>query len=429
LTVETFIEDGIELVIIKALLTNINYALKVFATLPTADIFENANAKKLYKFTKEYYSKYNKLPSSKIIDYAAETHEDLRGFWNEVNQLDDSVIENLDYITDSTVKFIKNALMKRAILSSVDLIKSPDKYGEIEKKVREAMEVSFDIYLGMSYKDSLAERIAFARNYNVTGISTGISQFDDALKIGRGTLPKNIYVIASESNLGKSIVLCNMAGAALTQQRNVLFISLEMQEHFLAQRIDAILTHIGINDIYDVDKEKQLRSRFGLAEKQMGDANLFIKEYPPGSINIQHIRALINDLRMYNNFVPEMIIVDYINLMMPARDGENRYHQLKYITEELRALSYEFNAPVITAAQVNREGYNHAAPSMDMMGESMGIVHTADCIVMLSQSEEERMVGQLNWHVVKNRLGERARDFPTSIDYNTLRIFDWLTGT
>jgi len=251
---DEFVKDKIENIIIKTILNDINYALKIFAIAPDYKVFRRDPTKKLYKFIRAYYEKYQKLPTEDSIKSLCSKEEDLRNFMDEVSEIPDELIENRDFVVDTSTDYLKRTLFRNALMESALAMEDSDKYDTVLTKMRKAMEVSFDIYLGMSYIDTLEERLQFARSYNIDGIRTGIDLLDETLNIGKGYLPKNIYVISSESNLGKSIVLCNTAAEALMQNKNVLFISLEMQEFFIGQRIDAILTRINISDIYDHDQ-------------------------------------------------------------------------------------------------------------------------------------------------------------------------------
>lgn len=424
---EEFIKDKIEIIIIKSMLHDVNFALKIFAIVPDEKVFKQTATKKLYKFIRAYYEKYQKLPTSDTVAALSKGYDELVNFMSLVVETPEDIILNKDFVIEISIDYLKRALFINALSEAAMSLDDANTYDDAVKKMQKAMEISFDIYLGMSYIDSLEERLRKAREYNVGGIKTGVDMWDNALSIGRGFLPKNIYVVSSESNLGKSIVLCNIAANALLQHKNVLFISLEMQEFFIGQRIDAILTRINIEDIYNYDKEDELKKKYsGFASTV--SSNIFIKEYPPGTVNVHHIRALCNDLRLYQSFVPDIIIVDYLNLMNVARASSNEYYKMKNITEELRALSYEFNAPMVTASQLNREGYDNVRPTMATMGESMGIVHTADNIIMLSQTEEERQMGMLQFHIVKNRLGEKDVSFSVAINYNNLRIDNFVTS-
>lgn len=424
--ITNILQDDFEYAITAALLKDITFTLKSFSIIKDqTGIFSKPGVEKIYKATKAYYEKYKILPPQKALDYISGRHPDVREALEEVNQVDAKVLENNQFMMEATQNYVKRGMVKNAVLKSVEIIDEPDKYQILQDMLKEALSVSYDSDLGMNYKDDLDIRLHHARDYSINGIRSGLEKIDDALKVGRGFLPKNIYIVSSKSNLGKSIALCNFASNALLQCKNVLFISLEMQEFFIGQRLDAILTQLKINDIYDVSEEFQLRQKFGLLCKQVGEANIMIKEYPPGSINVHQIRSLINDLKLYKDWSPDIIFIDYLNLLLAGKRGDNRYHDLKHITEEIRALSYEFNAPMVTASQINRGGYDEISPDLETMGESMGIVHTADTIFMLSQTDEERLAGQLIWHIKKNRLGPKDMSFPTVIDYDTLKISDF----
>jgi len=426
---KTPLNEDFEFVILKKILSDKTFAIKTFSIVGGEKIFDKDGANKLYGFIKGYFEKYNRLPDEKAIKFIMSRQEDINQFLTEVELVDNDVLKDEQFILDTTVDYVKRGLLKRALITGAMDIDKPASYGIVEKQIRKALEVSFDIYLGMSFRDDIAKRIKFSRDYSVDGISTGLSQLNTTLKMGNGFLSKNIYIVSSESNLGKSIALVNFAAHSALQGKNVLFVSLEMQEAFIGQRLDAVTTMIDINSIYRTDNEKELLRKHGAISHQMGNADIVIKEYPPGSITVHTLRALCHDLQIYQNFVPDIICVDYLNLMQAARKGDNRYHELKHITEELRALSYEFEAPVITASQVNRSGYQHVSPQLDAMGESMGIVHTADFIIMLSQTDDEKDAGIMQWHVKKNRLGPKDVSFTTNIDYSVLKFTDFTPRT
>lgn len=425
--VQEAISKGIaDSLIIKSMIESQDFAVKCFSIIKNEPIFDKEIVNTIYRGLLTYYNKYKKPPNVDLLKIFTSGSTEAEMFLENVNASSNFYTQNPDWMMDLVKQHAQKSIVKRAILAAVSKIDTPNEYEKLINEVKRALEISFDTYIGLSYRESMEERIAFNHNYADTGISTGISAFDEILQIGNGLLPKNIYIIAAESNLGKSIVLCNIAASAANNGKNVLFISLEMQEYFIAQRIDAKLTSLPINRIYSYENEEEFRKRFSNIETVMtaNNNNLWIKEFPPRSINVNSIKALLNDLKEQKNFTPDLVVVDYLNIMRAKSKNPQKHIEIQEVVEELRALAIEENVPVLTASQINRGGYGVDDPELDNMADSMGIVMTADFIAILSQNDGEKAAGQLMFHVRKSRLGGNGMSFVTSIDYNTLSITD-----
>ena len=355
----------------------------------------------------------------------------LRFKFNDAEKLDAIFAEeeypagNIDFLMTQTETWGKENAMVEAVMESAEIIEEKKDTGRIGKLIEDAMSFSFDRNLGMDYINDLERRIDFYTQPN-NKLSTGFVQLDEHTN---GGLPKKtLSITAGSSGLGKTLFGTNLASNFMKQGYNGVYITLELAEELIGRRVDSITTGMdygGLSKKKNTDKlVTKLKHAF-----QTGLGRLFIKEYPPSKACCLNLKSYLKELELIEKIKPEFLIVDYIQLMKPnnERSGQNSYDKYKEIAEELRELAMEFDIPVITFSQVRRDGYNTSSAEMTQISDSMGIVNTADLVVIMSHYEPEEPIKDCKpqlWKIVKNRLGMVGNYFVMLLNTVTLKITD-----
>jgi len=323
---------------------------------------------------------------------------------------------NKDELIHNTERFFKERLVYKTILNVAE--KFSDQTFNIEETLVEfekAYNVTLKENLGHWYFEDIDRHIKeLVAVYNP--IPTGWEFFDK--KTEGGLFPKTLTVFAGQVNVGKSIVLGNIATNMLMSDKNVLLISLEMSEFMYAKRISAQLTQIPHNDLKTFTgelKEQLLHIKRTIASK------LIVKEYPPKTITVRQIDSFITKLK-HKGFTPDIVVIDYINLLQPIAKNLNSYETVKEISEQLRALAFKYNIPFVSATQLNRASFNTASPGMEGISESIGLAATCDIICSLWQEEEDRELGIINMGIQKNRFGPNYGSAAFKCNYSTLTL-------
>ena len=316
----------------------------------------------------------------------------------------------------SLVAFLSKTATQLAKEGSVDYTAA---YAELETAV--TMSLIDDV--GLEYFKDFEKHLDYL-DRKESRLKTGWNWLDE--KLGGGLLEEGraLYIFCGTTNVGKSIFLGNIANNIVAQGKCAVIISLEMPEQIYAKRISAQLSRIPINTL--AEKKEELRDWMNDYTSNHMDSKLFIKEFPPSSISANHIRAYLTKL-VRKGIKIDAIILDYLNLMIPCRgsgDG-NSYEKIKKIAEEVRALSYVFNAPVISATQLNRSAYDQANPGLETTGESMGLPMTADAQFGIWCTDEDREAGILHLNLMKNRFGPNHGNTAFQIDYDTLHLSEY----
>lgn len=382
-----------------------------------------------------FTAKYNRtpaLPEITTILQSALAKENSLLDANETTELLHEVSQilttcNSDVLSDVTSQFVKRQAAWCAIIDNVnDIEKDPDT--TIDKclnrlNVVQNMELT-QTNLGFDYFDtnSYDEHFDVLLNPDKK-ISTGWDTLDLFTHGGFLADGKSLYLFIAQPGLGKSLMLSNLAVNCLKQEKNVVVISLEMSQHVYAQRFDAHISGIDINRLGD--NENTVKARLQKFKELHPNARLFIKEFPPRSITTSHIERYITELQTVKNIKPDILIVDYLNLVLPTVAADNMYKDGLDVSEKLRALSYKFNLPVVSACQVNTEGINSASVGMNNIAESRGIAHTGDFIASLFQTDQDRTNSVINARILKNRLGgEVGKVVPFKLNASTLVLSD-----
>lgn len=423
---------NIEQTILKNILTNEPFMRKVLPFI-RPEYFQGVY-NQLFKEIGKYVSKYNKLPvqeSLKIeIDQSEKFSDEQYAHAMEIlpnlfikEKLDDKWLE------DTTEKWCQDRAIHNAIMESISIIDG--KHGSLTKNalpdlLQKALSVSFDTNVGHDYIENVDQRYDFYHEQEER-IPFDIDYFN---RITKGGLPnKTLNIALAGTGVGKSLFMCHVAGSCLSIGKNVLYITMEMAEERIAERIDANLLNIPMDQLENISKPMLTGKVEELASKT--DGKLIIKEYPTGSANANHFRALLNELKLKKNFVPDIIFIDYLNICASARmkamgGSINSYTYIKAIAEELRGLAVEFDVPVVSATQTTRSGFSSSDPGLEDTSESFGLPATADLMFALISSEELEALGQIMVKQLKNRYNDpnKHKRFVVSIDRSRMKLYD-----
>lgn len=419
----------IENQIIQGLLTDEEYTRTVIPFLKP-DYFVQTDQRLVFQTFVDYFEKYNGIPSQSAItiDLSQRTNVDentINGATELVKNLDtDSKID--EWLIDQTETFCQDKAIYNAIMSGIEVIeKTPEEKGVLPGLLQEALQVSFDNSVGHDFIENAEDRFKFYKTVE-TRVPFGLEMLD---KITKGGLPtKTLNIILAGTGVGKSLFMCHCAATNMMEGKNVLYITLEMAEERIAERIDANLLDVTMEELDTINEDGYNNKMDRLKEKITG--KLVIKEYPTATANSNHFRHLIQELRTKKNFKPDVIYVDYLNICSSfrIRGGSNAgsYTIVKAIAEELRGLAVELNVPIISATQTNRQGYSSSDIGLEDTSESFGLPATADFMVALSQTEELDHLGQFQVKQLKNRYADPGfhRKFVIGVDKSKMRLYD-----
>tara|TARA_R110000737_G_scaffold16880_3_gene34215 strand:- start:290 stop:1588 length:1299 start_codon:yes stop_codon:yes gene_type:complete len=394
-------------------------------SLVKSEYFEYPVHSNFFLSIKKYYEDYHDIPKDLhllecIKDFKG-SNEDLSDYDDElhrINTMDASCIGHTEFFLDLIEKFAQKAAMKEAITNSISLLKE-DRMGDIEVLVRDALSINRNVDLGQSYFSDVMER--FERSLQENSGNRFPLVFDTLTReLDGGLSAKELAMVVAPPGVGKSLYLVNQGVQALMQNKKVLYISLEMSEDKIAQRFDSVMTLIA---------QKKLKNSLGLLQKRLGlfndnfpNGQLMIKEFPTGLANINDVRSLLVQLHNYEDFIPDVIIIDYLELLRPTREGLAEYQAQQRISEELRGIAVESNVLVWTATQTNRQGRAVKLITDSELADAYGKIRTCDYAISLNQSEEEFDDGQMRCYVMKSRNGKQRFVVPLSIDYSTLTM-------
>ena len=423
---------NIEQTIIRNVICNEEYMRKVLPFLKV-EYFQDIH-KLLFKEIGIYVSKYNKLPSMESfkieIDQSDKFNE--QSYSQAMDILPDlfntdSVDEK--WLLDTTEKWCQDRAVYNAVMESITIIDGKHKKltkNAIPEVLQDALAVSFDTNIGHDYIEDAESRYDFY-HMQEERIEFDLEYFN---RITKGGVPnKTLNVALAGTGVGKSLFMCHVAANALTQGRNVLYITLEMAEERIAERIDANLLNIPIDQLENLSKPLLTGKVQDIATKSNG--KLIIKEYPTAQANASHFRALLNELKLKKSFVPEIIFIDYLNICASSRmkgmgGAINSYSYIKAIAEEIRGLAVEFDVPIFSATQTNRSGYTSSDPGLEDTSESFGLPATADLMFALVSSEELEGLNQIMVKQLKNRYNDpnKHKRFVLGVDRSKMRLYD-----
>ena len=420
----------LEKTILSNLVHNEEYCRKVVPFLKPEyfnDQFERIVAEELLTF----FTQYNKPASLEILAIQIgkrKLHRDqIDGIEKYINDLD-FITNNDEWLFKNTESFCKKQAVYNAIIDSFEIIEGKNKNlaeDAIPSLLSDALAVSFDKSVGHDYLEDFLHRYDFYHRQEEK-LSFDLDLFN---KITKGGLSKKtLNVILAGTGVGKSLFMCHVAAAALSQAKNVLYITMEMAEERIAERIDANLLNMTMDELSKVDKDIY-ETRIGkLIKKTSG--KLIIKEYPTASAHAGHFKALLEELKLKRDFKPDLIIIDYLNICASSRlkhgSGVNSYTYVKSIAEELRGLGVEYNVPVLSATQTTRGGYDNTDVDLTDTSESFGLPATVDLMFALISTEELENLNQIMVKQLKNRYNDPSyyKRFVIGVDRARMKLYD-----
>jgi len=425
-------EINLEQTVLRNLLTNDEYARKVAAFL-SPDYFQGVYQNLFKEFTK-FIAKYNKLPSQEAFKIEIDegdrlNDEQYRHAMEILPNIFTPEKENLEWLIDRTEKWCQDRAVYNAVMESITVIDG--KHQTLTKNaipdiLSKALSVSFDTNIGHDYLENVDKRYDFYHEQEER-IPFDLDYFN---QITKGGLPnKTLNIALAGTGVGKSLFMCHCAGAVLSQGKNVLYITMEMSEERIAERIDANLLNVPIDQLENLSKD-MFRDRVGeIAKRTQG--KLIIKEYPTGQANTSHFRALLNELKLKKNFVPDVIYIDYLNICASSRmkgmgGAINSYSYIKSIAEEIRGLAVEFDVPIVSATQTTRSGFSNDDVGLEDTSESFGLPATADLMFALISNPELNSQGKILVKQLKNRYNDPTMNqrFVVGVDRSKMRLFD-----
>lgn len=410
--------DFYENVIMYHCLTDESYLGSIIELLDV-DYFSNRHIKNILGIVTNFFSERDQPPTLTEIKARLVNSELVDSFKNVVNMVKTFDTKfNRDELYANTEQFLKQKAVYNTMMSVAnECDKGTVDTSEILTKFESACNISLDVDRGLDYFNDIDRHVRDLLQEDST-VSTGWKWLDD--KLGGGYLEngRSIYVFAGETNIGKSIFLGNTAVNLASQGKTVLLVTLEMSEMVYAKRLSTQITQIPISELStQTDHLKECIHEY---KTDKPNSRILIKEFPPSSITCSNLQAYIKKLKNTGINV-DAIVLDYVNLLTTSA-GVNSYERVKYVTEKLRALSYIFACPVITATQLNRTGYNEINPGLDTVGESYGLAATADCMFSIWQEEEDAELGIIKLGLMKNRFGQNFGNCTLAIDYSTLTL-------
>ena len=420
----------IEHTIFSNLVYNEEFARKTIPFLRD-DYFNRHSDKIIFNLIDDYFKKYNSMPSLEALAIElsnksvneqtfTECKETLANFKQEKT--------DIEWLIDQTEKFCQEKAVYNAIMKSIQII--DDKSGNFSKGaipqiLTDALAVSFDTHIGHDYVEDHEARFEFYHQKEVR-VPFDLDYFN---KITQGGLPrKTLNIALAGTGVGKSLFMCHCAAGNLKQGLNVLYITLEMAEERIAERIDANLLDITVDDLKIIPKDTYEKKMERVKRKT--DGKLIIKEYPTACAGSANFRHLLNELKIKKNFVPDIIYIDYLNICMSSRikygANVNSYTLVKAIAEELRGLAVEFGVPIVSATQTTRGGYSNSDVGLEDTSESFGLPATADFMFALISTEELQELGQIMVKQLKNRYSDPGvnKRFVLGIDRSKMRLYD-----
>lgn len=418
--------------ILRNLLTNDSYMRKV-APFLSPEYFEGTY-KSIFKEFTTYIAKFNNLPSMEALKIEIDSEDRMSDehYRHTMDILPDIFTyaeEDLTWLVERTEKWCQDRAVFNAVMESISIIDGKHQTlakNSIPDVLSKALSVTFDTNIGHDYLESIDSRWDFY-HMDEERIPWDLDYFN---RITKGGLPnKTLNIALAGTGVGKSLFMCHAAAAALSQNKNVLYITMEMSEERIAERIDANLLNVPIDQLEHLSKDMFSNRVKKIADKTTG--KLIIKEYPTGSAHANHFRALLNELKLKKKFLPDIIFIDYLNICASARmktmgGSINSYTYIKSIAEELRGLAVEFDVPVVSATQTTRSGYSNDDVGLEDTSESFGLPATADLMFALISNDELNANGQMLVKQLKNRYNDPGQNqrFVVGIDRSKMRLFD-----
>jgi hypothetical protein len=423
----------VETVILSSLLKSEEFVRK---SLPFLDVkyFDGFADKEVFKLVKNHLDNHNVLPTKEILlielnskdGMSQDVFEDVRKRINDILSHDE--VTDQSWLFEQTEKFCQDKAIYNAVVDSIGILEGKDKNltkGAIPELLSDALSVSFDPNVGHDYIDDVEARYDFYHRKEEK-LEFDLEMFN---KITKGGLPtKTLNICLAGTGVGKSLFMCHQAASCLTLNKNVLYITLEMAEERIAERIDANLIDVDLAQLTDLPKPIYLKKMEKIRNTTKG--KLIIKEYPTASASTLHFKALLNELKLKRDFVPDIIFIDYLNICTSSRIRQgaivNSYTYVKAIAEELRGMAVEYNVPIVSATQTTRSGFTSSDLGLEDTSESFGLPATADFMFALISTEELEELNQILVKQLKNRYNDPTtnKKFIIGIDRAKMRLYD-----
>jgi replicative DNA helicase len=424
----------LEQAILKSLIFNEEYLRKVLPFIKE-EYFSDRTERTLFNEITSFTQTYNSTPSVEAISIAVKektnlSDDEVQGCKTYLEEIEKHSKEQteIQWLIDKTEKFCQEKAIYNGVLRAISILDGKDKNqekGAIPSILSDALAVSFDTTVGHDYLENSDARYEFYHRKEER-IPFDLDYFN---KITKGGLPKKTLNIAlAGTGVGKSLFMCHVAAGAMSQGFNALYITMEMAEEKIAERIDANLLNVTLDDLVDLPKDMYDKKVARVREKTTG--KLIIKEYPTASASVTHFRTLLNELNLKKSFVPDIIFIDYLNICCSSRikagANINSYTYVKSIAEELRGLAVEYNVPIVSATQTTRSGYGSSDPGLEDTSESFGLPATADFMFALISSEELEELGQIMVKQLKNRYNDPGyyKRFTVGVDRSKMKLYD-----
>ena len=424
----------LEQTILRNLIRDEDYLRKVLPFLK-GEYFGDKVEKALFGEISGFVQTYNGTPTTESIGLAIKerrnlSDEEVEKCFSYLSEIDsfDREEPKKEWLIDKTEKFCQERAIYLAVLDSISILDGKDKTadkGAIPKILSDALAVSFDASVGHDYLEDSDDRFEFYHRKEER-IPFDLDYFN---KITKGGLPtKTLNIALAGTGVGKSLFMCHVAAGCMSQGKNVLYITMEMAEEKIAERIDANLLNVSVDDLMELPKD--IYDRKVQRVREMTTGKLIIKEYPTASASVTHFRTLLNELNLKKGFRPDIIFVDYLNICCSSRvkagANVNSYTYVKAIAEELRGLAVEFGVPIVSATQTTRSGYTSSDPGLEDTSESFGLPATADLMFALISSEELEALNQIMVKQLKNRYSDPThhKRFVLGIDRSKMKLYD-----
>jgi replicative DNA helicase len=422
----------VEKLILHNLLKNETYARKVTPFLKR-EYFHDRGLRFVFETIHEFIIKYNNLPTKEAIYIILDKNksinqEEMKRITNYVEEISNSK-DNVDFewLMTETETFCKDKAVYNAIMESIQIIdgKTQQSQGSIPDILSKALAVSFDVHIGHDYIEDYEKRYDFYHTVEkrIPFDLDGFNQITNG-----GTPAKTLNIVMAGTGVGKSLFLCHHAANCLKKNCNVLYITCEMAEERIAERIDANLLDVTLDNLRDLPKTVYEKKIQNLSAGVQG--KLIIKEYPTATANVNHFRFLLDELWLKRKFKPDVIFIDYLNICASARvksgNNVNSYTYIKSIAEEIRGLAVEYNVPIFSATQTTRSGYSSTDVGLEDTSESFGLPATADFMFALISTEELAELNQIMVKQLKNRYNDTAtnRKFLLNINRAKMKVSD-----
>lgn len=422
--------ERIERTILRNLVHNEQYMRRVFPFL-RPEYFGNREDQVVFRTIQTFVDDYNNCPTPEALEIAVQKtnigEEDFRQAQNLIQELTNETANN-EWLLKETERWCKDRAIYNAILKSIEIIDGKDKQHTADALpglLQDALGVAFDNSVGHDYINDAASRFEFYHRVE------NRMPFDLEMlnKITNGGLPnKTLNVVLAGTGVGKSLFMCHVGAAALSVGKNVLYITMEMAEEKIAERIDANLMNLPMDQLHDLPKQMFDTRIARIKDKTEG--RLIIKEYPTAGAHSGHFKALLNELSLKQTFRPDIIMIDYLNICASARfknaQAANSYMYIKAIAEELRGLAVEHDVPILTATQTTRGGYGNTDVELTDTSESFGLPATADLMFALISTEELEQLNQIMVKQLKNRYNDPTmnRKFVIGVDRAKMKLYD-----